>query len=248
MAVGKIGGWGEKDGLKKKKKGLPRFIQCSNLLGTTLNKQINKLKGMLFLTKFPCLLTSSHYHSHPWPCLVLSRFPLATVLRKELPSLERNIYLLGCTWASHVALVGKNLPAMHKRLGFSPWSGKIPWSRTWQPTLVFLPGESHGQRSLEGYSPWGRRRAGHDWVMEDSTTHSLALSLSTDFRQSLPLGSPKATVDDLKSNIERDECYHVLMAWKFPHYNSFCILVEQTWVSQPWQYQHIIFILGICVL
>ena len=30
----------------------------------------------------------------------------------------------------------------------------IPWRRTWQPTSVFLPGKSHGQRSLEGYSPW----------------------------------------------------------------------------------------------
>ena len=33
---------------------------------------------------------------------------------------------------------------------------KIPWGREWQPTPVFLPGESHGQRSLEGYSSWGR--------------------------------------------------------------------------------------------
>ena len=33
---------------------------------------------------------------------------------------------------------------------------KIPWRRAWQPTAVFLPGESHGQRSLAGYSPWGR--------------------------------------------------------------------------------------------
>ena len=33
--------------------------------------------------------------------------------------------------------------------------GKIPWRRKWQPTPVFLPGESHGQRSLAGYSPWG---------------------------------------------------------------------------------------------
>ena len=33
--------------------------------------------------------------------------------------------------------------------------GKIPWRRKWQPTSVFLPGESHGQRSLAGYSPWG---------------------------------------------------------------------------------------------
>ena len=42
-----------------------------------------------------------------------------------------------------------------KRLGFDPWDGKIPWRRAWQPTLVFLPGASHGQRNLEGYSPWG---------------------------------------------------------------------------------------------
>ena len=46
--------------------------------------------------------------------------------------------------------------------GFNPWVGKIPWRRKWPPTPVFLPGESHGQRSLEGYSPWGRR-VGHDW-------------------------------------------------------------------------------------
>ena len=43
----------------------------------------------------------------------------------------------------------------HKRLGFDPWVGKIPWRRAWQCTPGFLPGESHGQRSVEGYSPWG---------------------------------------------------------------------------------------------
>ena len=35
-----------------------------------------------------------------------------------------------------------------KGLGFNPWVGKIPWRREWQPTPVFLPGESHGQRRL----------------------------------------------------------------------------------------------------
>ena len=35
--------------------------------------------------------------------------------------------------------------------------GKIPWRKAWQPTSVFLPGESHGQRSLVGYSPWGHK-------------------------------------------------------------------------------------------
>ena len=37
---------------------------------------------------------------------------------------------------------------------FDPWIWKIPWSRKWQPTSVFLPGRFHGQRSLGGYSPW----------------------------------------------------------------------------------------------
>ena len=40
----------------------------------------------------------------------------------------------------------------HKRWGFNSWVGKIPWSRKWQPTPVFLPGKFHGQRS-----PWGHK-------------------------------------------------------------------------------------------
>ena len=40
-----------------------------------------------------------------------------------------------------------------KRCSFHPWVRKIPWRRAWQPTPVLLPGESHGQRSLAGYSP-----------------------------------------------------------------------------------------------
>ena len=44
-----------------------------------------------------------------------------------------------------------------KRLGFNSWVRKIPWRMKWQPTLEFLPGESHGQKSLVGYSARGRR-------------------------------------------------------------------------------------------
>ena len=40
-----------------------------------------------------------------------------------------------------------------KRCGFNPWVGKIPWRRAQQPTPIFLPGESHGQRTLAGYGP-----------------------------------------------------------------------------------------------
>ena len=45
----------------------------------------------------------------------------------------------------------------HKWYRFNPWVGTIPWRRSWQPTLVFLPGESSGQRSLVGYSPQGHK-------------------------------------------------------------------------------------------
>ena len=44
--------------------------------------------------------------------------------------------------------------------GFNPSIRKIPLERKWQPTAVFLPGESHGQRSLAGYSPWGHKEMG----------------------------------------------------------------------------------------
>ena len=53
---------------------------------------------------------------------------------------------------SLVAQTVKN-PAM-RRPRFNPWVEKIPWRRDWLPTPVVLPGESHGQRSLAGYSPW----------------------------------------------------------------------------------------------
>ena len=52
----------------------------------------------------------------------------------------------------------KNLPASAgdtKDEGLIPRSGRFPWRRVWQPSPVFLPGESRDQRSLVGYSPWG---------------------------------------------------------------------------------------------
>ena len=42
----------------------------------------------------------------------------------------------------------------HRRHRYCPWVRKIPWRRKWQPTPVFLPGESYVQRSLVGYSSW----------------------------------------------------------------------------------------------
>ena len=54
---------------------------------------------------------------------------------------------------------------------FDPWVGKIPWRRAYIPTLVFLPGEFHRQRSLAGYNPWGHK--------ESDTTKQLTLTFSS---------------------------------------------------------------------
>ena len=62
----------------------------------------------------------------------------------------------------------KNLPVNARRPRFDPSVRKIPWRRKWQPTPVFLPGEFHGQRSLVGYTPWGRK--------ESDMTEQLTLS------------------------------------------------------------------------
>ena len=60
--------------------------------------------------------------------------------------------------SSLVAQTVKNLPAMQET--FNPWVEKIPWRKKWQPTPVFLPGKSHGQRSLAGCSPWSHKELG----------------------------------------------------------------------------------------
>ena len=65
--------------------------------------------------------------------------------------------------ASQVAVVVKNPPASVREVrGASSIHGlgRSPKGRAWQPTSVFLPGESHGQRSLEGYNPWGYKESG----------------------------------------------------------------------------------------
>ena len=64
------------------------------------------------------------------------------------------------TGTSQVALVVKNPPTNAGNIrdaSLTPGPGRSPWRREWQPTPIFLSGEYHGQRSLEGYSPWDHR-------------------------------------------------------------------------------------------
>ena len=84
----------------------------------------------------------------------------------EILGLHREIYMGFPAGTSGKELTWKC--RRHKRRRFSPWVRKIPWRRAWQPTLVLLPGESHGQRSLVGYSPGGLK----ELDMTEATEHT----------------------------------------------------------------------------
>ena len=71
----------------------------------------------------------------------------------------------------------KNLSAMQETQ-FNPWVGKIPWRREWQPTPLFLPGKSHGQRSLAGCSPRGPKGSEKsDWLSTQTCAFFTTCSL-----------------------------------------------------------------------
>ena len=70
------------------------------------------------------------------------------------------------SWASRAAQTVKNLPAVQET-----WVGKMPWRRARQPTPVFLPGESHRQRSLTGYGPQGHKELNTTEVTEHAHAH-----------------------------------------------------------------------------
>ena len=83
------------------------------------------------------------------------------------------------SWASQVAQWVKDPPAVQETeemqadaCRIDPRVRKIPWRRKWQPTPLFLPGESHGQRNLEGYSPWSCKESDTTEQLSTHSTHS----------------------------------------------------------------------------
>ena len=68
---------------------------------------------------------------------------------------------------------GQQSACQRRRRGFDPWVGKIPGSRKWKPTPVFLPGTFHGQRSLVDYSPWGLKESDTTEHVCHAKSHSL---------------------------------------------------------------------------
>ena len=76
-------------------------------------------------------------------------------------------------------LSGKEPTCQFRKLEFNPWVGKIPWRSKWQATPVFLPGKSHGQRSLVGLQSTESQRVRHDLVTKQQCClfylHAIAL-------------------------------------------------------------------------
>ena len=106
-------------------------------------------------------------------------------------------------------LSGEESACHCRRHGLDPWVKKIPWRRKWLPTPVCLPGKSHGQRSLVGYSPWGHKRIRHNlmtkqqhfyhgagrsifWKSPPNTAKSPLHVISPDWFPRTPLAARKA--------------------------------------------------------
>ena len=96
-----------------------------------------------------------HSRSVDWPPLLISKGLTASwfPLPPRLPRTFTSLYKYSIPWW----LRWLRICLQCSKPGFDPWVRKIPWRREWQPTAIFLPGEFHGQRSLVGYSPWGRK-------------------------------------------------------------------------------------------
>ena len=84
---------------------------------------------------------------------------------------------------------GKESTCQCRRREFDPWVGKIPWRKAWQPPPVFLPGKSHGQRRLPGFSPRGCKRVGHDLVTKQQQQHCEVIDEKTEERRVYALRS-----------------------------------------------------------
>ena len=150
------------------------FNDCVSLLIFCMDDLSTGVRGMLKSPTIIMLLLISHfifvnhiscdafYWNTPFSSNSAANFQMCFVLN------ETNIYRCQVHLAQYflVAQMVKNLPAIREP-GFDPWVGKVPWRRKWQPTPVFLLGESHGRRSLEGHSLWG--------LKELDTTEQLAI-------------------------------------------------------------------------
>ena len=100
----------------------------------------------------------------------------------KCPSIDKQIQQLPTSYFTHgrISLVAQRqrIYLQCRRHRFNPWVGQIPWRRKWQPIPMFLPGKSHGQRSLVGYSPWDLKRVGHELATKQQQSVCMSVLLS----------------------------------------------------------------------
>ena len=118
---------------------------------------------------------------------------MATVIQQT----KRHIY----SGLKHLVVKGPTCQSRCKRHRFDPWVGKIPWRREWLPTAVSMPGESHGRRSLVGYSPWGCK--GSD-TTEHTHTHT-----HTKTRMTIERTGRVTRPSDHGGKVSMHTCYHI---------------------------------------
>ena len=114
-----------------------------------------KWTGLKFIEEITEIVTAGRQVS-------MSRERGAGARWQENKHLVNNRIPLGFPWW----LSGSESASQCRKPGFDSWVGKMPWRRKQQPTPVFLPGKSHGQRSLVGYSSWSTQRVGYNFEIK----------------------------------------------------------------------------------
>ena len=124
------------------------YIHNICLMGMNLVKEFYKSKVPGLRKGWSCWKGSC---SAPQEGHLTHKFLFSLMEKRGSLEIDKDFY--GLPWW----LRGKESTCQCTRLRFDPSVGKVPWRRKWQPTLAFLAGEFHGQRSLVGYNPRGRK-------------------------------------------------------------------------------------------
>ena len=134
---------------------------------------------------------------------------------------------------SPVELVVKNLPTNtgDMRRGFDTWVRKIPWRRARQPTPVFLPGESHGQRILVAYSPWGCTESDMTEVTEHTRVFAVELWQQIETHGRKQDGCGKGVIWERVWFLEAGPCCPFLLFFLFLwFYDCILVVARQHWL------------------
>ena len=139
--------------------------------------------------KEPDLICSQFFESSP-PIWILLKFPIRWTKVLYFSFLLFALNQVLSTLGLPMWLSGKESTCQWRGPGFDPWVRKIPWRSKWQPTPVFLPGKSRGQRSLAGYSPWGWKRVGFSlsWAHTSLQMVTAAMKLKDSYSLEEKLG------------------------------------------------------------